>query len=173
MNCFQVQRSFHAATYWCTYRNEETQTHSFLSISDSLIMLMYNAPLVVTTLPSTLLSFLLYYLMYAEYFINNWTCHIKSTLIIPNTFHLCPTLIFKQYWTQYYHVMQAILLGMTGLSVQSLPVPGYGLDYQIMHIYFWQGQDDMLRQAHCCYGSPPKFKCFFNFLKMSHVVSLL
>jgi hypothetical protein len=28
----------------------------------------------------------------------------KPTLIIPNSYHLCPMLIFKQYWTQYCHV---------------------------------------------------------------------
>ena len=29
---------------------------------------------------------------------------LKSTLLIPNSYHLCPVLIFKQYWTQYCHV---------------------------------------------------------------------
>jgi len=81
-------------------------TYSFMSISDSLRVLLYNTQNVIVQHSSSR-HLLLSLPQYSHFSFSIWCMQnisltvgpvtSKSTLIIPNNYHLCPMLIFKQY----------------------------------------------------------------------------
>jgi hypothetical protein len=117
MNSFQGKHSFHAATNWCTYKNEKIQTHSFKAFQihqecycTTLLSLSYS--LFLSSIPQySHFSFTVWWMRNMLLTVGPVTS--ESTLIIPNTFHLCTVLIFRQYWTQFYvMLMWAITWGL-------------------------------------------------------------